>query len=324
MGHASRGTEGILMHCFVIDKPEGIGSTAVVSRLKRALKIKRVGHGGTLDPFASGVLPVASGQATRLLPYLVGKTKTYHFQITWGRDTTTQDLTGDVVRTSRHRPCEADLRAALPHFQGALMQTPPAFSALRVQGKRAYTLARQGQEVHLEARAIRIDHLELHAAQEDTVTLVVTCSKGTYVRTLGQDLAHFLGTCGHVSALRRVAVGPLSLGDAVPLDLAVEMVQDGRLEEVCLHPSRWLDDILASVVDPEDARKLRLGQAICPHEGIPQDTEVVACYAERGSLVALVRLVEGKLQPITVFNDVPGDVYDGGMGCRSLSLAKPS
>lgn len=252
---------------LVVDKPVGPTSAQVVGKLKWALrqgghgKVK-IGHGGTLDPLASGVLPIALGEATKLAGYLLNGPKAYRFQVTFGTATSTDDAEGSVVATSPVRPTESAVRAALARFTGAIRQRPPAYSALKVEGERAYARARAGEVVVLAERDIRIDSLELVACTADSAMLDVRCSKGTYVRSLARDLALALGTVGHVSLLRRTGAGPFRLEQAHSLDKWVKLVQGHNPEQALLPLTAGLDDILAMAVDPSEAAALQQGKRL--------------------------------------------------------------
>ena len=252
---------------LVVDKPLGPTSAQVVGKLKWALrkgghaKVK-IGHGGTLDPLASGVLPVALGEATKLAGYLLNGPKGYRFTLAFGRSTTTDDLEGETVETSSLRPSDAQIRAILPRFTGAIRQRPPAYSALKVDGERAYALARAGAPPELAERDITIIALDLVATDSDSATFDVRCSKGTYVRSLARDIALALGTVGHVARLRRTGAGPFTLDQAVALDKCVALVHGAGLEQALLPLTAGLDDIPVLVVDPEDALALQQGKRL--------------------------------------------------------------
>jgi tRNA pseudouridine55 synthase len=256
---------------IILDKPVGLGSTQAVSAVKRALREAgepktKVGHGGTLDPLASGVLPIALGEATKLAGRMLDATKTYDFTIRFGEETDTLDLEGKAVATSDVRPATADLVAVLPRFIGPIHQVPPAFSALKVEGKRAYELARAGEEVELAGRDITIQSLTLVSADADQATLSATVSKGTYIRSLARDIAHALGTVGHVTMLRRTRAGPFALKQAISLDFLRDAAKARALTRTVLPLEAGLDDIPGLPVTPDQARLLRHGQQLV---GIP-------------------------------------------------------
>lgn len=257
---------------FNVDKPLGLTSAQVVGRLQRALRQAgygklKIGHGGTLDPLATGVLPVALGEATKLSGYLLDATKGYRFCVGFGEARTTDDLEGAVCATSDVRPSLAAVEAALPAFTGAITQIPPAYSALKVDGARAYDLARAGEAVVLAPRGVTIFALTVAAIEGApeavaAVTLDVVCSKGTYVRALARDLAQALGTVGHVAMLRRTRAGPFALETAISLDKLDQFIQERRPEQALLPLTAGLDDIPALPVNPEEAAMLRQGQRL--------------------------------------------------------------
>ena len=252
---------------LVVDKPVGPTSAQVVGKLKWALrkgahgKVK-IGHGGTLDPLASGVLPIALGEATKLSGYLLNGPKSYRFTVAFGSATSTDDAEGAVVATSEVRPTEGQVLAALPAFTGPIRQRPPAYSALKVDGERAYALARAGESVELAEREITILSLQLVEHGADSATFDVHCTKGTYVRSLARDLAQALGSVGHVSALRRTGAGPFTLEQALPLDNMVEVVHGPAPEQALLPLTAGLDDIPALAVDPREAAALKQGKRL--------------------------------------------------------------
>jgi len=256
---------------IIIDKPVGPGSTQVVSAVKRALREggyakAKVGHGGTLDPLASGVLPVALGEATKLSGRMLDADKAYDFTVAFGAETDTLDLEGRVVAESDVRPTLAQLEAVLPRFTGPILQLPPAYSALKVDGRRAYDLARAGEEVVLAERAVTVRALQRidHAGdgQRESATLACTVSKGTYIRSLARDIARALGTVGHVTMLRRSKAGPFGLDSAISLDKLAELGSARDLEQALLPLTAGLDDIPALSVTPDQARALREGRRV--------------------------------------------------------------
>jgi tRNA pseudouridine55 synthase len=252
---------------MVVDKPVGPTSAQVVGRLKWALrqgghgKVK-IGHGGTLDPLASGVLPIALGEATKLTGHLLNGPKAYRFTVGFGTATSTDDAEGEVVAQSAVRPDADAVRALLPRFTGPIRQRPPAYSALKVDGARAYALARAGAAPKLAERDLVIHALDLVDCDGETATLDVHCSKGTYVRSLARDIAEALGTVGHVTMLRRTAAGPFTLDQALSLDKWVEIVQEPALEQALLPLTAGLDDIPALAVDPDEAAALKQGRRL--------------------------------------------------------------
>lgn len=287
---------------LIIDKPVGPGSTQIVSAVKRALRAggyakAKVGHGGTLDPLASGVLPVALGEATKLAGRMLDSDKVYAFTIAFGTQTDTLDAEGQGVATSAVVPTPAQVQAVLPRFTGAIEQVPPAFSALKVDGARAYALARAGAEVALKPRAVTIHALSVDESQP-FLTLVAHVSKGTYIRSLARDIAHALGTVGHVAMLRRVKAGPFTLDAAISLDKLTELGQARRLEDVCLPLRAGLDDIPALSLTPDQAGLLRQGRVlvgIAANQGLN--------FAMLGETpVALVEVADREVRVVRGFN----------------------
>ena len=255
---------------IVIDKAVGIGSTPVVSAVKRALRAgghakRKVGHGGTLDPLASGVLPIAIGEATKLSGRMLDADKDYVFTIAFGIETDTLDREGAGVAASETRPTPAEVEAVLPRFTGPIRQVPPAYSALKVEGQRAYDLARAGEVVELAEREVVVHELRLlpHVGGElDQITLACTVSKGTYIRSLARDIARALGTVGHVAMLRRTRAGPFGLDSAISLDKLADLAMSRQLEQALLPLTAGLDDIPALPVTPDQARALREGRTV--------------------------------------------------------------
>ncbi|NWG45293.1 MAG: tRNA pseudouridine(55) synthase TruB [Alphaproteobacteria bacterium] len=246
---------------MVIDKPEGITSTKVVSRVRWLLEADKAGHAGTLDPLASGILPVALGEATKTVPFLVDATKIYRFVAAWGVARSTDDREGEVTATSAHRPDEAAIRAILPRFTGEIEQVPPAFSAIKVDGERAYDLARAGAPPELKARPVQIHDLELVELRgPDEAVFEIECGKGTYVRSLVRDMALALGTVGHVAKIRRLRVGPFSESDAIPLSKLEEMGNSAAATSLLKPLQTALDDIPALAMGPQEAMRLKRGQ----------------------------------------------------------------
>ncbi len=248
---------------LVLDKPLEMTSTQAVGKCRWLYNAKKAGHAGTLDPLASGILPIAFGEATKTVPFAQEAGKTYRFTIRWGESTTTQDAEGDVVATSDVRPAREAIEAALPQFMGDIQQVPPKFSAIKVDGERAYDLARAGEEVELSARPVRIDDLTiLDMPSTDLCVLEMRCGKGAYVRSIARDLAHALGTEGHVAALRRTQVGPFTTEDAITLAALEDLVHKARALEALLPVETALDDIPALAVTDGEAFQLRQGRPV--------------------------------------------------------------
>jgi len=283
---------------IIVDKPEGITSAHVVGKIKRLFKVKKAGHGGTLDPMASGVLPIALGEATKTLGYILAGQKAYRFEVKWGEARSTEDREGEITATSPHRPSRQDIEQVLPLFRGEIEQIPPIYSALKVDGKRAYALAREGKEVVLAPRQLTIYSLELIENSVESAVFEVICSKGTYVRSLGRDLAVRLGTCGHLISLRRLMAGSFHEKDAILLDSLLEIGHNTELMKYVLPLQDALADILALDVEDKEARLLRQGQSISlSHRG--EEVVLVMCG---GVPQALARAGEGVVKPLRVFN----------------------
>ncbi|MCP2679957.1 tRNA pseudouridine(55) synthase TruB [Maricaulaceae bacterium NA33B04] len=248
---------------LVLDKPLEMTSTQAVGKCRWLYNAKKAGHAGTLDPLASGILPIAFGEATKTVPFAQEAGKTYRFTIRWGESTTTQDAEGDVVATSDVRPTRDAIEAALPQFIGDIEQVPPKFSAIKVDGERAYDLARAGEDVELEARPVRIDDLTiLDMPSDDLCVLEMRCGKGAYVRSIARDLAHALHTEGHVAALRRTQVGPFTTDDAITVAALEDLVHNARALEALLPVETALDDIPALAVTDGEAFQLRQGRPV--------------------------------------------------------------
>lgn len=290
---------------LIIDKPSGIGSTDVVNKVKRAFDAQKAGHGGTLDPLATGLLPIAFGHATKTVPYVMDGTKVYRFTLRFGEARDSDDADGAVIETSDFRPSDEAIRAVLPAFTGDIMQVPPIFSAIKVNGERAYDLARDGQAVVLEARPARVDRFELVARPDaDTAEFEVQSGKGVYMRSLARDVARAAGAVGHVVALRRLRVGPFKETDGVPLD---KIVVTGDTPppslDLLLPVTTALADIPALAVVEAEAARLGFGQALSlvdlmgrvPSEADPEGGLVRVMAG--GRFVGLCRLEEGMLRP---------------------------
>jgi tRNA pseudouridine55 synthase len=292
-----------------VDKPVGPSSSAAVGKLKRALGAAKVGHGGTLDPLASGVLPVAFGEATKVIGFVVDADKRYRFTVRWGEARSTDDAEGEPTAASPSRPSDAEIAAVLPRFVGTIEQVPPRFSALKLAGRRAYDLARAGNPVELAPRRVRIDALALvERPDRDHAIFEVGCGKGTYVRSLARDLAAALGTVGHVAALRRLAVGGFRAETAISLDFLIDSGHSAAALERLLPILTPLADIPAVAVTGAEAELIRNGQAV-PAVGLGRpgpsspfrEGDVVSVTA--GELpVAMARIDSGRLRPVRVFN----------------------
>ena len=286
----------------VLDKPLGLGSTQAVGRVRRLFGAQKAGHGGTLDPLATGVLPIALGEATKTVPFVMDGRKEYRFTLRFGEARSTEDAEGEVTATSPVRPADDAIRSALVRFTGEIEQMPPAYSALKIGGQRAYDLARAGETVVLTPRRVRIDRLELLSRLDaDHADFVVGCGKGTYIRSLGRDLALALGTVGHLAALRRTVAGPFREEAAISLSKLEALGHIPPLLGALAPVTTALDDIPALALADAQADRLRQGQPVLLTRDAPPPGTLVR--AEAGSkLVALVRSDGKSLQPVRVFN----------------------
>ena len=286
----------------VLDKPLGLGSTSAVGRVRWLFGAAKAGHGGTLDPLATGVLPIALGEATKTVPFVMDGRKEYKFTLRLGEARSTEDAEGEVTATSDNRPTDDAIRAALPSFVGEVEQIPPAFSALKIDGQRAYDLARAGEAVVLKARKITIERLELlRRPDADHADFVVGCGKGTYIRSLGRDLALALGTVGYLSALRRTVAGPFREEGSISLSKLEALGHNSPLLGALAPVATALDDIPALALTEAQADLLRHGQPVFLTQDVPPFGALVR--AECGQkLVALVRSDGVSLKPVRVFN----------------------
>lgn len=290
----------------VLDKPVGMSSTQAVSVLKRLFQAKRAGHAGTLDPLASGVLPIALGEATKTVPFVMEGRKVYRFTVRWGEERDTDDAEGRVIDRSTERPTAQAIAELLPRFTGQITQVPPRFSAVKIDGERAYDLARDGEVVEMAPRPVEIHRLELiETPDPDHVKFIAECGKGTYVRALARDLGRALGCLGHVIALRRTAVGPFEDEVAVSLDTLQRFHPDdvGALEEAALLPvESGVAALPALRVSAADAGRLARGQAVLLRG---RDAPVIAGWvsvSSHGALIALAEVEKGELRPRRIFN----------------------
>jgi len=307
----ARRKKGDIVNGWVcLDKPYEMGSTEAVTKVRRLFNAQKAGHAGTLDPLASGILPIALGEATKTVPFMMEAQKIYRFVIHWGISTDSIDREGQVIGRSDVRPSVDAVKAALPQFVGDIDQVPPAFSAIRVNGERAYDLAREGVEVELQSRRITIYEAAVtNAPDEDHVEITMRTGKGVYVRSLARDLASVLGAEGHVSVLRREMVGPFNVQNAVTLDFLEDLAHKGSASDGLLPVSTALDDIPDLAVTEQDAFSLRQGRPIVL---LPRQVEQLEARLNTGSqlvsalegetLVALCSLKAGRLEPDRVFN----------------------
>ncbi len=301
--------------CF--DKPYEMTSTDAVSKIRRLFNAQKAGHAGTLDPLATGILPIALGEATKTVPFLVEADKVYSFTITFGTTTASFDAEGEVTAQSDARPTRQALEAILPAYIGVIDQVPPAFSAIKVDGNRAYDLARQGVEVELKARQVEVFDLTLDQFDTETATLTLHCGKGTYVRSLARDLCVDLSVCGHVTMLRREQVGAFATKSALTLEKLTDFVHRGAAIDALLGVETALDDIPALPVTQDEAQKLKQGRdlALLPRQiGLITEAQKArreAGYEEfpdtvqavlNGEIQALCELRDGRLYPTRILN----------------------
>jgi len=290
---------------LVLDKPAGMTSTQAVGAVRRLYQAQKAGHAGTLDPLATGVLPIALGEATKTVPYAVDGAKHYRFTVRWGAATDTDDAEGEIVATSGLRPSREAIEALLPRFTGRILQVPPAFSAIKIDGERAYDLARAGEAVELEPRPVEIDAIDLVGMPEpDTSVFEARCGKGTYVRALARDLGAALGCLGHTVALRRTRVAPFGEDQAVTLEALQAASQEGEaaLQGLLLPVETALQGLIRISVGQNDAARLVRGQAVLMR-GRDAPAHTGEAYAIcKGRLIAVGRVERGELRPVRVFN----------------------
>jgi tRNA pseudouridine55 synthase len=302
----ARRKKGRLVHGWLnLDKPVGMTSTQAVGAVRRAFDARKAGHAGTLDPLATGILPIALGEATKTVPYAVDGQKSYCFTVRWGAESDTDDAEGRITRTSELRPERAAVEALLPAFTGEISQVPPAFSAIKVDGNRAYDLARSGETVVLEARSAQIDRLELmDMPDRDTAVFEADCGRGTYVRALARDMGRALGCLGYLIALRRTRVAGFGEAEAVTMEMLQEAAKAGpeELERLLLPIEAALNELAALAVGQNDAARLLRGQAVLIR-GRDAPMGGGATYATcKGHLIAVGHIEKGELKPTRVFN----------------------
>ncbi len=295
---------------LVIDKPAGITSARVVARVRAALDAQKAGHSGTLDPLATGILPIALGEATKTAAYVVDGAKSYRFTVRWGEARDTDDADGAVTGVSDRRPSEHDIRAVLPAFVGQITQVPPAYSAVKVGGRRAFALARSNQEVVIAPRTVNVEAFTLiEIVDPDRAVFEVRCGKGTYMRSLARDVARRLGTVGHIEMLRRTAVGPFDESQAISLDYLESVGHSAPLSGHLLAVETALDGIPALALNAVQADHLRHGRPVRVQGGGRSfvtigdlDEGEVLCAMADGRPVALARLEGGEIRPMRVLN----------------------
>ncbi|WP_106796035.1 tRNA pseudouridine(55) synthase TruB [Rhizobium sp. H4] len=294
---------------LILDKPVDFGSTEAVSKLKWLYKAQKAGHAGTLDPLASGMLPIALGDATKTVPYVMDGRKIYEFTVSWGEERATDDLEGDVTQSSESRPTEQQIRDILPRYIGTISQVPPQFSAIKIAGERAYDLARDGEAVEIPSREVEIFRLTLLACPDaNTAHFEVECGKGTYVRALARDFGRELGCYGHISGLRRTFVAPFAEEAMVPLAnlVALEAIEDmverlAALDALLIDTCEALSALPHLVINDDQAHRLKMGNPILVRGRDAPIAESEAYATARGRLIAIGEIGQGEFRPKRVF-----------------------
>ena len=295
---------------LVLDKPLHLGSTPAVSKIKWLFRAQKAGHAGTLDPLATGLLPIALGEATKTVPYVMDGTKAYRFTVGWGAQTNTDDLEGEIIERSDARPDRSAIDALLPGYRGAVSQVPPQFSAIKIDGERAYAMARQGDHAEIQPRTVEIDRLEIIDHDGATTSFEVECGKGTYVRALARDMGRDLGCFGHVTALRRTFVEPFDEGDAITLDTLETLAEtaDGEeterfaaLDAKLLKPGEAMDGFPSVKLSDVQAGRIRQGNAVLlTGRDAPVEGDGI-CAFHKTELLAIGEIAKGAFHPKRVF-----------------------
>ncbi|MCI5060704.1 MAG: tRNA pseudouridine(55) synthase TruB [Alphaproteobacteria bacterium] len=322
----ARRKKGLKINGWInLHKPVGVTSTRAVGKIRRALNAQKVGHGGTLDPLASGVLPIALGEATKTVNFIQDAFKTYEFEVTWGEQRSTDDAEGEVIHSSDKRPSEEEITAILPRFMGEIVQTPPQFSAIKINGERAYDIARDGEQVEIKSRKVYIESFSIlpqagrpATARQNKTSFRITCGKGTYIRSLARDMGEILGCYGYISSLKRTKVGPLELKNAISLDIFQKMIdnpsQDEDTRSVVLPLQTVLDDIPALALKDQEASSVKNGNHISflskpdlnrlEALGIDwkSDEITTALATYDGNALAMVEIEGAQIHPVRVFN----------------------
>lgn len=308
----ARKKKGTPLHGWVnLDKPLGMTSTQAIGRIRRFTDAQKLGHAGTLDPLATGILPIALGEATKTIPFVQDRDKVYRFTVQWGAATTTDDREGAVIKSSDARPTRQQILDLLPRFMGEIEQVPPQFSAIKIDGERAYDLARAGEQVDIKPRLVEVYGLELLGMKADSAEFELACSKGTYVRSIARDMGEILGCFGHVSALRRLAVGNFTEETAISLDEFEKMVQNSAPDQVLMPVETALDDIPALAMTASEITRIKQGQTLrllskqdldrLTVAGIGQDSDLILAVGDNKP-VALLEKDGVALYPVKVFN----------------------
>ncbi len=294
---------------LILDKPVDFGSTEAVSKIKWLFKAQKCGHAGTLDPLASGMLPIALGDATKTVPYVMDGRKIYEFTVSWGEERATDDLEGDVTQSSDKRPSEQQIRDILPKYIGTISQVPPQFSAIKIAGERAYDLARDGEAVEIPSREVEVHRLTLLACPDaNTAHFEVECGKGTYVRALARDFGRELGCYGHISGLRRTFVAPFAEETMVPLEklTALEAIEDmderlAALDALLIDTCEALSALPHLIISDDQAHRLKMGNPILVRGRDAPVAESEAYATARGRLIAIGEIGQGEFRPKRVF-----------------------
>lgn len=295
----------------VLDKPIGMGSTEAVSKIKWLFSADKAGHAGTLDPLASGMLPIALGEATKTVPYVMDGTKVYRFTVTWGEERNTDDLEGVATQTSDRRPSRDDVLGVMPNYVGVINQVPPAFSAIKIAGERAYDLAREGETIEIPAREVEIDRLDIVEHTDAATEFEIECGKGTYVRSLARDMGRDLGCYGHISMLRRLVVDPFTEEDFVTVeeleaarpDMGEEagLPDFGEMDSYLVETAAALDCLPQIALTDDAAARVRLGNPVIVRGRDAPIEADEACATARGKLVAIGSVEAGQFKPKRVF-----------------------
>ncbi|QLF68999.1 tRNA pseudouridine(55) synthase TruB [Peteryoungia desertarenae] len=293
---------------LILDKPMDFGSTEAVGKIKWLFNAQKAGHAGTLDPLASGMLPIALGDATKTVPYVMDGRKIYEFTVTWGEERSTDDLEGEVTHSSDKRPAEEEVRALLPRYTGVIQQIPPQFSAIKIAGERAYDLAREGEAVEIPSREVKVHRLTLLKAEKDRAFFEVECGKGTYVRSLARDFGRDLGCYGHISELRRSFVAPFAEETMVPLEklVALEALEDreerlAALDAFLVDTSEALSALPQIRISDDQAHRLKMGNSIILRGRDAPVAEPEAVALAGGRLIAIGEIAGGEFHPRRVF-----------------------
>ena len=307
-----RNKKGLAINGWLnLDKPQGITSTQAIGRVRRILNAQKLGHAGTLDPLATGILPIALGEATKTISFTQDRDKVYTFTVQWGAATNTDDTEGEVIATSDTRPTPDDILKLIPRFIGNIDQTPPQFSAIKIDGQRAYDLAREGEVIDMQSRRVTVYNLALLESRADSADFELECGKGTYVRAIARDMGQILGCFGHVTALRRLAVGNFTESTSISLDEFEKIMQNCTPDQVLMPVETALDDIPALAMTASEISRIKQGQSLkflsrqdydrFSVAGIDDLTEIILAIGD-DKPVALLRKENAELHPVKVFN----------------------